>query len=348
MFKFIFCILCLLFMIICPIYIFNVKGYEINLNEFFNLSNSSKTILTVYHIETFEGGTNSRSKYLERQASLFNKKYPNCFVVVKTLTPDELALNLRKNELPDLYSFGVGVGSYIAGFLEELEGNSNIRKDLTGYGERQRKLLAYPYILSGYCLISHENLISGLESSDISNYTLSTKYNNKEVKGLSIATKSLINPVLALRKNNINYNIVDLVEFNSTYDAYNNFIAKKSVSLIGTARDLARCKNREVNGSLSSCKYTFLGGFSDLVQYIGVVDSGSDAKEHYAKLFANFLLTDNAQSTLSRYGLFSVNGKNIYESGYMFEFESILNKDLTSVNAFISKEEINKLQQENL
>ena len=348
MLKFTFCILCFLFIIICPIFIFNVEGYTLNLNEFFNLSNSSKTILTIYHIETFEGGTNSRSKYLERQASLFNKRYPNCFLVVKTLTPDELALNLRKNELPDLYSFGVGVGEYLAGFLEELEDNGNVRKDLINYGERQEKLLAYPYILSGYCLISHENLLSGLESSDISNYTLSTKYNNKEVKGLSIATKSLINPMLALKENNVNFNVFDLIEFDSTYGAYNNFIAKKSVSLIGTARDLARCKNREINGSLSSCRYTFLGEFSDLVQYISVVDSGSDAREYYAKLFANFLLSDNAQSALSKYGLFSVNGKNIYESGYMLEFENILSKDLTSVNAFISKEEINKLQQENL
>jgi len=332
--KFFFCFICVFFLIISPFYIFNEKNYELKLNEYFNLENSTKVVLTLYNIETFEGGTNSRTKFLQQQALNFNKKQNNCFVVVKTLSPDQLALNIRNNNLPDLYSFGVGVGSYIQGFLSELDVNSKIRSDLSQYGKKSGKLLAYPYILSGYCLISHENY-----TTDEDSLSSLVKADSKN-KMLGLSLSNAFNGAEVLFQNGITLSESDLLETTSSYDAYKNFLNKKTKSLLGTARDVARCKNREENGSLSACRYNFLGNYSDLVQYISVVDSGSSVKTLFAKEFATFLTSESSQNSLADFGLFSTLESNIYEEGYMLEFENVLKEELTSVSAFISNEEM--------
>ena len=329
-----FCFSCVLFVVISPFYLFDKENYRLNLNEYFNLESSTKVVLTLYNVETFEGGTNSRTNYLQQQAMKFNKKYNNCFVVIKTLTPDQLALNIRNNNLPDLYSFGVGVGNYIQGFLSELENNSQIRSDLVIYGKKSGKLLAYPYILSGYSLISYENYSQ--ESENLS--SLVTTDTKKNILGLSLS--NIFNGAEVLVQNGITLSESDLLETTSSYDAYKSFLSKKTKSLLGTSRDLARCKNRESLGTLGACEYNFLGGYSDLVQYISVVDSGNSVKTLYAKEFATFLTSKEAQKNLSDYGLFSTLKNNIYDEGYMLEFENVLKQELTSVSAFISYEEM--------
>ena len=40
----------------------------------------------------------SRAKFLEKQATLFNKKQKDCFIVIKTLTEDQLFMNLEKKK----------------------------------------------------------------------------------------------------------------------------------------------------------------------------------------------------------------------------------------------------------
>ncbi|NCB48096.1 MAG: hypothetical protein EOM55_00475 [Clostridia bacterium] len=332
--KIFFCFSCVTFLAISPFYLFNKENYKLNLNEYFNLENSTKVVLTLYNIETFEGGTNSRTSYLQKQALKFNKKYNNCFVVIKTLSPDQLALNIRNNNLPDLYSFGVGVGSYIQGFLSELDENSQIRSCLMQYGKKFGKLLAYPYILSGYTLISYEKYL--LEEENLS--SLVTTDTVKNVVGLSLS--STFNGAEVLFQNGITLSESDIMETSSSYDAYKNFLSKKTKSLLGTARDLARCKNREDLGTLGACDYKFLGNYSDLVQYISVVESGSSAKMLYAKEFAKFLTDENSQNDLSDYGLFSTLKNNIYNEGYMLEFENVLRQELSSVSAFISVEDM--------
>ena len=345
-FKIIFVLFCLFFLIISPFFVFNKSVYSLNLNEYFTNDNTSKVVLNLYHIETFEGGTNSRSKYLEEIALRFNKTNKNCFIVVKTLTPEQLILNLQENNLPDLFSFGVGVGEYIKGFLTNIDKNSQIRSDLAVYGEIDNKVYAYPYILSGYLLISYENYINS-ESKDLSNYLNNYIINNKEIKGFSISKGSNTLPILALSNNGINFTCDSYLTFDSSYEAYKSFISKNSVSLVGTLRDLARCKNRENLGTIGALKYNYLGNYTDLIQYISVVDTQNSVKTMYSKQFAKFLTQSDNQSLLSKYGLFSVNGKSIYDGDYMAEFERVLQNKLQSLNAFTSKEQLNLLENQN-
>ncbi len=326
----VFCMGFVCFLIFMPLVVFNESNYKLNINKIYESSDSPKCVLNLFHIETFEGGSFSRGKYLERQASKFNKQFKNCYIVVKTLSLHELEMNLADNNKADIYSFSCGAGAYIAGLLKELDKNNNTRDDLKDYGKIGGKLLAYPYILSGYVLFSYDNLAG--EDERLDDLVKTKKVGKKEYVGLSLSSGT--QGLEVLKVNNISLLDADATVFPSSYEAYQNFLKKKSVSLLGTNRDFARLKNREENGGISAIRYNYLGGFSDLVQYVGVTKSGNDYKEYYSDLFAKFLTTDNCQNDLANYGLFSTNGKNIYSSGDYLDFENELIKSLKSRNVF--------------
>ena len=196
----VFCFLCIAFIVFSPSYVFDKDRYSLNLNKYLTSGQAKDVVLSLYHIETFEGGSASRSKYLQRQAQSFNKQNPNCYIVVKTLSLDELILNLQNGNIPDLFSFGTGAGEYIAGFMAELDKNSSIRNDLRSLGSKGGKTLCYPYMLSGYAIISKECLPIG--DHDFSKLLQSKVNNKKIIKGISIGEQNT-NPYHVLQINGV-------------------------------------------------------------------------------------------------------------------------------------------------
>lgn len=331
--KAVLCICSIAFLVFAPSFIFNKSNYKINMNEYLNLTSKEKIVLNLWHIETFEGGTNSRKMYLENQAIKFNKQNNNCFVSVKTLTEEQLFLNLQSGASADIYSFGIGAGYMLPSLLMELPKNNNVRKDLQEYANLNNNIYAYPYILSGYALISHNSLVN--ETNSILELLQSKTMNKKTVAGVCFANETSINPSQVLVENNIkDINKQNYLQCTTTYNAYTNFLSKKAVSLLGTARDVARIKNRELNGSISSCSYNFLGGYSDLIQYVGISKNLTKQQVMYATNFANFLTSSPCQTALKNYGLFSISANKIYEEDYMSNFEDALIKPLKSTNVF--------------
>ena len=326
-----FVLLCLAFLIFSPQVIFNKENYSLNLNKYLAENDLEEVVLTIYHIETFEGGSASRAKYLEREGINFNKIHKNCYVTIKTLSPQSLALNLNSNNLPDMFSFGSGVGNVLAGFFSSLDKPSSIRQDLLSNCYYDGEILSYPYILSGYALISRSN--------------------NDGVETLSnlVSGGSYTNSLKTLETNSIKLDTSGFSMCDTQYKAYQKFIENKDLCLLGSARDVARCKNRERNGKIGALSYSYLGGYSDLVQYIGVTDNTDKIKMTYAKLFAYYLVSSSSQQNLSKYGLFSVNKQKIYQDGdYLSDFEDVLLEPLLSESAYISQEEVLKNREKTL
>lgn len=319
--KVFFVILVLLFLIFVPRFIFNKESYTLDIKNLLSKNEGSKIVLNLYHIETFEGGTNSREDYLKKCALSFNKQNKSAYIIVNTLTPHQLVINLRNNNLPDIFSFGYGVGEYLGGFLKELNKNKVVRQDLLEYAKFNEKILAYPYILSGYSLISYENL---------------TTSNNKR-DYFEVSLSSGTNSLKALSYNNFDVKEENLNIKQTGFDAYVDFINKKSKSLVGTLRDVARISQREKLNTISSVKYEVLSGFSDLVQYISVVKTNIQEKEILATEFCNFLLEKTQQENLKNYGLLPTTSQKIYSEGYMSDFEDKLKGKLVSLNVFSKK-----------
>ena len=129
----------------------------------------------------------------------------------------------------------------------------------------------------------------------------------------------------------------------STYEMYENFLGNKFATLIGTTRDFMRCKDREDKGTISTLVYNYLGGYTDLVQYMGII-SKSIEKQEIAKKFLDFVMRSENQKELTKVGLFSCVEKEIYKEGYLKDFEKVLSNKLEVPSAFLSTKEIEDLK----
>ena len=347
--KMSFCFFCILFLFFAPYFVFCKNNFKVD-NDLFILPNSQKKVLTMWHIETFEGGSASREKYLHSCAKKFSNIEKNCLIVIKTLSYEQLLANLEnKDNLPDLFSFGIGSGYLLSSYLSELSKNTIIRDDLACYGMINDCIFAYPYIMSGYCVISRKTDGNNLDFDLTSALKAKTNANKKNI-GFSFSFNKFLNPLNALDPNilkDIKLEKDALIE-SSSYEAYNSFISNKEVcSLLGTTRDFVRIKNREEKGSIGNINYYFLPSYTDLVQYVAVNKFSSNEKIILSKKFSQFLTEEECQSLLSNYGLFSTNGKRIYkDTDQMSNFEKCLTSTLISQNVFSSHDSIYNCQNE--
>ena len=335
--RIVFVLFGIILLVISPIYLFRENNFKLNLNQFLNLENNTKVVLDLCHVETFEGGSASREGYLRRQAQKFNKQNSNFFISITTMSLDEFELNIAHGYEADIYSFGIGAGDKLKSKLQSLKKINNIRDDLQKNAMIDGKIYAYPYILSGYAVISYEGLTTN--DQNLTARLQSSASGKKIVNGTVLGMKNTT-PAQALVENGVTLSMQDLTIENSSYLAYTIFLNKNTKSLVGTARDVARIKNREQMGSISPCVYSYLSGYSDLIQYLGISKLLSGVKSEVATAFAKLLLKEEAQKELSTIGLFSVTNNKIYNEDFMSEFENCLQKPLKSVDAFASKKEI--------
>jgi len=329
----------IVFLFFSPKFIFSKNNILQNLSLSYSNNNDDKQILTLWHVETFEGGSASRAKYLEDVAIKFNKQNKNFFITIKVISENQLYLNLSQNNYADIYSFGVGSGYMLTGILDKLDENESIRGDIQRSSMLNNNILAYPYILSAYVDITKQNDI------------ISTQKNKKQkIYSVSAGLKGFINPLQNLVECNYKKELKEDCFFNATsYDAYCNFVNGKSQTLIGTLRDYARVKNREKLGTISSCNYNILCSYTDLIQCIGVNKNISNIKRQIAKSFCNFITQFDSQRLISGYGMFSVGANKIYQEEEMSNFENtLLKSNLKVSNVFDSIENIEKTKNENL
>ncbi|MDR0850665.1 MAG: hypothetical protein LBN07_04280 [Christensenellaceae bacterium] len=318
-------VLLFIFVLVFGILGLNKELYEIG---FLRAEAQEPEILELLHIESFEGGSGSRAEYLRKIARDFNKQNPSKFINVKTMTIEQLELNA--DFLPDMVSFSVGAGEILKDRLLPAELNFNVRDDLLQYGKIEGEMLAVPYMLGGYAIISRSDYLNKTQQDNI--FEQGFVLGKRQVLGVGMGLDGFINPAQALTTKSITG--IGQYMSGTTYEVYEGFLKGNFTNLVGTQRDVYRIKNRENNGIFVSCEYEYLGGFSDLVQYLGLMKESAIAQE-----FIKFVLSKQSQSVLSNIGMFSVNG-DIYSEGYMKAFEKVLAGPLTSVNVFLTKTEI--------
>ena len=107
--KFWFYIISAVLMIVLGVYVcfFAIKkarNYEI----YSELSVNTR-IYTIWHIETFEGGSKARVDYLKSTAKTIEQQNLGTLFYIKTIKPENLQSELEVTK-PDIVSFGFGVG----------------------------------------------------------------------------------------------------------------------------------------------------------------------------------------------------------------------------------------------
>ena len=282
--KFILCsaLISFLGVYVCLFAIKNVRNYAI-----YTKPSTETKIYSVWHIETHEGGGKSRLTYLKNLANKIEKENAGVLFHISTIAPQNLEETL-KNNVPDVISFGFGVGKILLPYLTIQDNSYSVRDELFTSGSFANKLYAIPYIIGGYASFIH------------------SENNTETIFGNNDYTKP----------NNTN----NLTSYPSQYEAYKKFVNNKKVNLIGTTRDLFRVNNLNEIGR-TNATITPLEDYTDLIQYIA-----STKNDEIIELFISSLLSAEYQAKITEYSLFSTLNTKIYTQGIYNDMENAIFK----------------------
>lgn len=228
-------------------------------NDFPLKPTEHERILTLWHVETFEGGVGSRGDFITGRAVEFGKKGRH--VLVKTHTIESAKESLKKGEKPDLVSFGIG-----ADFVVPMAK----RVTLTVAGEKV-KSRAFVWAQGGYFLFRK----SGDETP---------------IKTLTISDGGKNLPLGAANLTGVKHENIETVK---STDAYLKLISGNTDAMLGTQRDIRRFTVKNF-----AYTATPLEKYNDLYQYVAITTDDED-KLPTAKAFAEYLLSEKTAKKIS-------------------------------------------------
>ena len=314
-------------------------------NKFFGHKAEFQGVLTLWNIDTFEGGCSSKTSFLEDVSLKFEKQNKGAYIKVENLGIDEFLQRLKDNKMPDMFSFGLGAQKYLQDKMISLPNKvlTNVKSNFLSCGIDGENIKAVPWSYSLYTLISSLTRIEKAGKTYNNNlkelvldlsYDKKYKKNTKHIYSLTFGgnefanalnifnrefDKNVINEV-NLRNIDINYNK------NTFYEAYVNFVNYQSSVLLGM-------ENRCFLGKETDAIYEPLLSFTDLVNYISVLTKDSN-KQNVCLDFVDFLLSENIQKEIKNIGLFSTTLNEIYKQGVMQRIERSLTEKMVVKNLF--------------
>lgn len=267
-------------------------------------------IISIWNIDTFEGGTYSRESMLNEFARAFQEKNKELYVLAQSYTAEEFDGQLAAGNRPDIVSFGTGAGALLKDSLRTYRGTVTVRDDLAAGGSVGGRLFAVPWCMGGYAVFSTEKAVKEPKVITGSKYTL---------------------PLAAYIKNGLT---AVLAEESTQYTAYDSYTKNYQNLLLGTQRDVYRLGLKVDNAKINELTMKPLGRYTDLVQYMGIFEGVSDERAEMCEAFIAFATSDACQKKIQKLSMFTVNGTKLYTSGNLAEMENALSAPLRVLNAF--------------
>ena len=315
--------LVVIYLLIAPTVILNKLLQEQD-GLFINKNNTYHGVLDMWHIESFEGGSASRSSWLQKRVQEFEKQNKGTYISITSMNLETAKINLQNGKKPTLISFSLGLGDELKENLLEFTGKKVGLEQLVASGKHNKKQLAMPYMLGGYCSfnLNSENVLSGLNCENLTSLALAITKQTSH-KNLSIFEQS--------------FNV-------DGYMAYSSFVKGKASGFFGTQRDFYRINNRINNGNMLEGEFNYCS-FSDLVQYIAVFKGTEEQAYNISQKFIEYLLSEKVQDTLKDIDMFSVLDIPSKSSNIKYSnFENSIKTNLKTVNVFLSNEQINEIK----
>lgn len=256
----------------------------------YNKTTANSVVYNVWHIETFEGGSAPRINYLKKIAREIERQNPAVLFHIQQIDATKLADNLEAG-LPDIISFGSGVGKLVLDKLETFESDFGVRKSLLDSGKFNGKIYALAYIVSGYAMFSH----------------------GEKEESIEYGTTGFVNPQKAIDNAKL-----PVKNFGTPFETYKNFVYHHNHALLGSARDVFRIDNLNKIGR-TNASITPVDSFTDLVQYIGRTKT-----DKIINLFCNKMLSQTEQNKLADYHLFSTLNTKLYTDGIYSDMENAI------------------------
>lgn len=302
-------------------------------DEWIKTAPPNAVFLELWEIDTFEGGSASRARFIEKNAYLYQERTINTYVLVQSFDINQAKTMLEQGSRPDIISFGVGAGELIEPLITPVSNDFGVRADLLAGGLVNGKQLAVPWCMGGYCLcadgdfgaLTIENFKEKAESSELCVIGTGQGYNV---------------PKLGLNEEEKRYlSIDDLTQ----YEAYESYLKGNDFSvLLGTQRDFYRLNNKVNLGVIAPLNYRYIDTYTDLIQYFAIT-ADNENQVSAAEEFIKFMTSQKVQNKLGSIGMFTVNGMSIYNDIYA-DFERALSGKLKVLNVFTPNIQISALQ----
>ena len=271
-------------------------------------------VLVVWNVDTFDGGSVSKSSILEMIAKIFEKQNKGLFVIVKNLTVEQFEEKI-KNENPDVISFGSGIFDLIGEHAKQGVVSKGLLPNVAAGVMKNDVAFAAPWALGAYFVFATEESLAraGVDENEILENCTTKNYQKligkkaKTVHSLSLGSdiyhsaKELLSAETEISNDGLIPNWQNI----SYYDAYVQFVSGNSTFLLGTHRDITRLENKQTQGAISGLCFQMLSN-TDLVQYAVTSRGCSEKRAKYADLFCLFLQSNEAQKLVFAGGLLPV------------------------------------------
>ncbi len=319
---------------------------------------ATPVILTLWHVESFEGGVGSRADWLKRRAIEFEKNNQGIFVDVVKLTPEQLSQKLSEGQCFDLVSFGFGVGELVANRIAEISATTPVFDNLLSAGQMDGKQYAIPYLSGGYLLAGKSADLQKIQNyvdlkNSVFDCSIQKTVGKKEKKLYSVLLGyskycSPMTSLATLADKAQNFSVIFAEKTLTQYGAYEKFLqGDVATVLLGSQRDYWRLSNRQKNGKIGEIVYSVVGNYTDLTQYVAIAQSGEREKMKLSNDFANFLLIKSVQAKASDVGMLSVWLDDIYDDGVMAQLQTGL-KEVSLPNVFATQSVIRQMYEESV
>lgn len=294
--KAILCFLSVFVLAFVPVRTLGKKGKE---NDFPIKTQNYETVLTVWNIDTFEGGKGSRTAFLSSAGKGFGK---GVIVLVRSQTLFGAKESLADGDIPDMISFGGGC-EFLAGLCVPLT-----KKEKAYGGSVGKTTLAAPWCAGGYFLFT--------KSGD-----------NRLIDKVIVSSGEHNFPLAAKCLSGVKGN-AELVRSEDGCGAF--LAAGENAALIGTQRDVIRLERKGVAFTAKP-----LGIYSDLFQYLAICTENEE-RFRLCEDFLLYVLTEKVQSGISSIGMFPVTGENPYRESALSLFD--LSEVLYTASPFLSED----------
>ena len=130
----------------------------------------------------------------------------------------------------------------------------------------------------------------------------------------------------------------------TSYSAYVDFVLGNSVVLLGNYHDVIRMENKIKQGKVADVLFEWVSSATDMTQFLFFAKTENHDKTKAMEDFASKITSGDVQNKISKIGLVPVcdfDGK----TGVMKHIALDKIKDCKVFNVFVSKKEIEKLQQ---
>jgi len=272
-----------------------------------------KGILTLWHITGWRTGGSSFESYLNARIKGFETSYAYAFIELESLTTEEAAEALAAGETPDLISYPYGQNPGVE--LADLPPTDTI--------VHPKDENAYPYACGGYCVLVNTDLLTQQDAET-------------PESGWGIRPETLIEaaaygaafddeqgccalPALALHEfpesDEPSYSawgepappdaLLSLAP-QSLSDGLDAFLKGEAAVLIASQRQLYEATKAFMEGDGPQFFSYAIGGYTDMVQMIGVAETDNEKKRAACTTFAQGLLTGSAQRKLEALGVLPV------------------------------------------